>query len=74
LGDPYHPPVRPSPSPRRGLALPVSGIPIRSLRSYASRDQRQGDFGVGWNRAIQTFRVSATRVLGSGWRVIIDRL
>ena len=49
------------------LGIPLSGIPLAVRRVYDSRDKRRGDFGVGWRLEVQTLRVRANRVLGTGW-------
>tara|TARA_R110002110_G_scaffold43803_1_gene135614 strand:- start:9555 stop:18386 length:8832 start_codon:yes stop_codon:yes gene_type:complete len=51
------------------LELPLSGIPIRLERSYDSRDKRMGDFGVGWQLAVNSVEIRTNRELGSGWQV-----
>lgn len=52
------------------LTVPVSGIPVQVTRTYDSRDKRPGDFGMGWTLSVRTLRVSANRVLGTGWEVL----
>ena len=49
------------------LNVAVSGLPITVNRTYDSRDKRKGDFGFGWRLNLQTMRVRANRVLGTGW-------
>jgi RHS repeat-associated protein len=49
------------------LEIALSGIPIRVVRRYDSRDKRQGDFGVGWRLGVETLRLQTNRVLGTGW-------
>ncbi|MBL3616339.1 MAG: putative Ig domain-containing protein [gamma proteobacterium endosymbiont of Lamellibrachia anaximandri] len=51
------------------LHIPMSGIPIKVVRNYDSRDKRKGDFGVGWRLDVQTLRLRSNRVLGSAWQV-----
>jgi RHS repeat-associated protein len=51
------------------LSVAVSGLPITINRTYDSRDKRKGDFGVGWRLDVQTMRVRANRVQGTGWQV-----
>ncbi|MBI3245681.1 MAG: VCBS repeat-containing protein [Deltaproteobacteria bacterium] len=51
------------------LSVAVSGLPITINRTYDSRDKRTGDFGVGWRLDVQTMRVRANRVQGTGWQV-----
>ncbi|MEO8306030.1 MAG: RHS repeat-associated core domain-containing protein [Betaproteobacteria bacterium] len=52
------------------LVVPLSGIPIQIVRTYDSRDKRQGDFGVGWSLGLKAVRVSTTRALGADWQVV----
>jgi YD repeat-containing protein len=52
------------------LTVPVAGIPIEVLRTYDSRNQHKGDFGVGWSLSLSGMRVSETRKLGKGWAVV----
>jgi RHS repeat-associated protein len=49
------------------LSVPVGGLPIEVVRSYDSRDNRVGDFGVGWQLGIRSARVEKTGVLGFSW-------
>ena len=49
------------------LSVPVAGIPISIVRTYDSRDARVGDFGPGWNIAINNILVQKNRNLGLGW-------
>ncbi|MFN8604310.1 MAG: RHS repeat-associated core domain-containing protein, partial [Candidatus Binatia bacterium] len=49
------------------LEIALSGIPIRVVRRYDSRDKRQGDFGIGWQLGVETLRLQTNRVLGTGW-------
>ncbi|MEA2203723.1 MAG: hypothetical protein QOE77_499 [Blastocatellia bacterium] len=49
------------------LNVPVAGLPIEVVRSYDSRDNRAGDFGVGWQLGIKSARVEKTGVLGFSW-------
>ncbi|MBI3801634.1 MAG: VCBS repeat-containing protein, partial [Deltaproteobacteria bacterium] len=51
------------------LSVPLSGLPITVNRTYDSRDKRKGDFGIGWRLDVQTLRVRANRVQGTGWQV-----
>lgn len=52
------------------LELPLNGIPITVVRSYDSRDKRQGDFGVGWQLGVDSVEIRTNRELGSGWQVL----
>jgi RHS repeat-associated protein len=49
------------------LTIPVTGLPIQVIRSYDSRDRRQGDFGWGWSLGLENVRLQKSRVLGKGW-------
>ncbi|NNF60475.1 MAG: PASTA domain-containing protein, partial [Gammaproteobacteria bacterium] len=52
------------------LQIPMAGIPITVTRTYDSRDKRTGDFGVGWRLGVQSMRIRANRIPGTGWEVI----
>lgn len=52
------------------LSVPLAGLPMTIARSYDSRDKQRGDFGIGWRLILDSARVSANQVLGSGWRVV----
>lgn len=49
------------------LDIPVAGIPIQVIRTYDSRDKRQGDFGVGWTLSIRQMEVQESGVMGEYW-------
>ena len=49
------------------LNIPLAGIPITVTRTYDSRDKGKGDFGIGWRLGLQTLRLRANRVPGTGW-------
>jgi len=49
------------------LSVPVAGLPIEVVRTYDSRDKRQGDFGIGWTLGIRNVRVQESRAVGSRW-------
>ncbi|MGD2070689.1 MAG: RHS repeat-associated core domain-containing protein, partial [Gemmatimonadota bacterium] len=51
------------------LDVPVSGLPIRVIRTYDSRDKRQRDFGVGWSLDVRQGSYSNNRPPGEGWRI-----
>lgn len=51
------------------LAIPVAGIPLTFIRTYDSRDKRQGDFGVGWTLNILSGSYKNNRKPGDGWIV-----
>ncbi len=38
------------------LSVPLAGLPIQVIRTYDSRDQRPGDFGIGWTLDIKNAR------------------
>ncbi|MGH7787861.1 MAG: RHS repeat-associated core domain-containing protein [Candidatus Binatia bacterium] len=52
------------------LSVALAGLPIEVVRTYDSRDARQGDFGVGWSLQVESLRLSANRLLGTGWQVV----
>ncbi|MDO8864067.1 putative Ig domain-containing protein [Haliea sp. E1-2-M8] len=52
------------------LDLPVSGLPLRVVRSYRTDNKRTNDFGVGWRLGIDSLRLTRNRVLGTAWRVV----
>ena len=49
------------------LTVPVAGLPIQVIRTYDSRDNRQGDFGIGWTLGIKNVRVEKSGILGKLW-------
>jgi RHS repeat-associated protein len=49
------------------LEIPVAGIPVTLSRTYDSRDQTSGDFGVGWNVDIQNVKIEENRHPGEDW-------
>ncbi len=51
------------------LAVPVSGLDIEVIRTYDSRDKRQGDFGVGWSLDIRQGSYRNNRPPGDGWQL-----
>lgn len=54
------------------LAVPVAGLPIQVIRTYDSRDKRQGDFGVGWSLGIKNIRLEKSAPLGRFWNETVD--
>lgn len=52
------------------MTVPVSGLPIQVVRDYDSRDLAPGEFGVGWRLGLRGLRVSTSRRMGTGWRVV----
>jgi RHS repeat-associated protein len=51
------------------LAVPVSGLDIEVVRTYDSRDRRQGDFGAGWTLDVRQGSYTNNRPPGDGWRL-----
>jgi hypothetical protein len=51
------------------LAVPVSGLDIEVVRTYDSRDRRQGDFGFGWTLDVRQGSYSNNRPPGDGWQL-----
>jgi hypothetical protein len=49
------------------LRVPVAGLPIEVLRTYDTRNKRQGDFGFGWTLGLRDVRLAENRVLGTAW-------
>jgi Bacterial Ig domain/Cadherin-like domain len=46
----------------------IAGFPVQVLRTYDTKDTRQGDFGVGWRLELSGPRVTPNNRLGqSGW-------
>jgi hypothetical protein len=52
------------------LAVPVSGLDIEIVRTYDSRDPRQGDFGFGWTLEIRQGSYHNNRPTGDGWQIV----
>lgn len=50
------------------LTVPLAGLPIQILRTYDSRDKRQGDFGIGWTLDVQQGSYQNNRLPGEGWQ------
>lgn len=48
-------------------SVPLPGLPVSVVRSYDSRNKQSGDFGVGWQLALNTVRVEKTGEPGFGW-------
>jgi RHS repeat-associated protein/uncharacterized repeat protein (TIGR01451 family) len=48
------------------LAVPVFDLPMQVTRTYDSYDKEKGDFGIGWNAEVSSFRVQVNRPLGRG--------
>ena len=40
---------------------------ITIIRTYDSRDKRQGDFGIGWTLDIRSVRTQETGTVGANW-------
>jgi len=51
----------------KDLTVPLAGIPIEIIRTYDSRDRRQGDFGVGWTLDVKNVRLQKQRSIGRNW-------
>ena len=51
------------------LAVPLSGLDIKIVRTYDSRDKAQGDFGVGWRLDVRQGSYRNNRPPGSGWQI-----
>ena len=49
------------------MTVPVPGLPVQVIRSYDSRDARDGDFGHGWSLSLSDVRLEKTVVLGKFW-------
>jgi RHS repeat-associated protein len=49
------------------LTVPLPGLPIQIIRSYDSRDKRQGDFGFSWTLGLKNLRLEKNRNLGKNW-------
>ena len=49
------------------LSVPVAGLPIQVVRTYDSRRQQVGDFGVGWTLDLKTISLSTSVALGDQW-------
>ena len=49
------------------LTVPVAGLPIQVIRTYDSRDNSNGDFGVGWRLGIKNVRLRKNRSIGLSW-------
>ena len=54
------------------LNVPVSGMPMQVVRTYDSRNQQQGDFGIGWTLDIHNIQVEPSGTLGDGWESYIQ--
>ncbi|HJQ24187.1 MAG TPA: PKD domain-containing protein, partial [Blastocatellia bacterium] len=54
------------------LSVPVAGLPIQVIRTYDSRDKRQGDFGTGWTLSLNNIRLEKSVNLGRFWNETVD--
>ncbi|HMC68701.1 MAG TPA: DUF6531 domain-containing protein, partial [Mycobacteriales bacterium] len=54
------------------LTVPVPGLPVQVIRSYDSRDSRDGDFGQGWSLSLSDVRLEKSAVLGKFWAERIE--
>lgn len=52
------------------LAVPLSGLAIEIVRTYDSRDKRQGDFGYGWSLDVRQGSYRNNRKPGEGWQIL----
>src|SRR6185436_3881510 len=50
------------------VEVPVLGLPIQVVRTYDSRDKRQGDFGYGWSLTLTDIRLQESVAPGDDWR------
>jgi len=49
------------------MEVPVAGVPMRIVRTYDSREKRNGDFGVGWSVGLSNVKVQKNRGFGANW-------
>ncbi len=56
----------------KDLELSAGGLPIEAVRSYDSRDTREGDFGPGWGLAINGIRLQKNGDLSPDWEQVGD--
>jgi RHS repeat-associated protein len=49
------------------LQIPVGSLPISLIRTYDSRNQNSGDFGVGWTLDVHSVRLDKNMSLGENW-------
>ncbi|MDR1282341.1 MAG: VWA domain-containing protein, partial [Opitutaceae bacterium] len=57
----------------KDLSLPLAGLPVEVTRTYDSRDRHtQGDFGYGWNIALNTLKLTKNRPIGEEWRQDVE--
>ncbi|CAB1078125.1 hypothetical protein D1AOALGA4SA_5890 [Olavius algarvensis Delta 1 endosymbiont] len=49
------------------MVVPISGLPIRLIRNYDSRDKSQGDFGYGWKLNVKQGTYRNNIKPGDGW-------
>lgn len=52
------------------LEVPLSGLPIRIVRTYDSRDRQTRDFGHGWTIDVRQGSYRNNRPPGEGWRIV----
>jgi RHS repeat-associated protein len=50
------------------LEVPLLGLPIRVVRTYDSRDKREGDFGVGWSLTVSDVQLRESEAPGDTWQ------
>ena len=54
------------------LDVPVAGLAMQIDRTYDSRNQPSGDFGVGWSLGVHNVQVEESGVLGDGWQTYLE--
>ncbi|HVG07850.1 MAG TPA: RHS repeat-associated core domain-containing protein [Thermoanaerobaculia bacterium] len=52
------------------LEVPLSGIPIRIVRNYDTREKASRDFGYGWTLDVRQGSYRNNRTPGEGWRIV----
>jgi len=50
------------------LEVPLAGLPIQVIRTYDSRDNRLGDFGIGWRVSVSNVRLQEDGPVGENWQ------
>ncbi len=58
--------------PGTGATIVAGNVPIEFIRSYDSRDNRVGDFGVGWTLDLKNIRLQKNRPLDQNWEELSD--
>lgn len=49
------------------LTVPMAGLPIQIVRTYDSRNQQMGDFGVAWTLDLKNVFINTNGALGAKW-------